>query len=268
MSSSARGSLRAGRSRTPAERFGFTRSDSQLGARLDLGTDIDTIEISEAPMQIGDFRTENFNVLPSLHEAGRNLERHRGALEKLGQVIARHGLKDAVGIALLHRHFELAPGEHLVERIDTAARESVIVPTRDGAGMHPHLLAFMGGQWSPLEFVTDSYQAANGTEQLRHIPAFLREYADTLAAEGVASVFGISVFHNRDDLLDVDREVLVESTEVATRTSRMRPDSRDAVARMDVTETLWLWDGKTCRMGCVCVYPPNQPNNHGHVHQN
>lgn len=62
-------------------------------------------------------------------------------LLEVREVLARNGLLDRFGVTLLHRHFDLAEDEHLVEYTDTAARTQVLrvekadTPLREGEGL-------------------------------------------------------------------------------------------------------------------------------------
>jgi hypothetical protein len=47
-------------------------------------------------------------------------------LEEIRQVLAKHGSTERFGICLLHRHFDVAPGEIAVEYTDTASRISTV----------------------------------------------------------------------------------------------------------------------------------------------
>jgi hypothetical protein len=47
-------------------------------------------------------------------------------LEEIRQVLAKHGSTKRFGICLLHRHFDVAPGEVAVEYTDTANRVSTV----------------------------------------------------------------------------------------------------------------------------------------------
>jgi len=47
-------------------------------------------------------------------------------LEEIRQVLAKHGSTERFGICLLHRHFDVAPGEIAVEHTDTASRVSTV----------------------------------------------------------------------------------------------------------------------------------------------
>jgi hypothetical protein len=47
-------------------------------------------------------------------------------LEEIRQVLAKHGSTDRFGVCLLHRHFDVSPGEVSVEHTDTANRISTV----------------------------------------------------------------------------------------------------------------------------------------------
>lgn len=51
-------------------------------------------------------------------------------LAEIRDVLRKHGAEDRFGIALLHRHFELVPGEVLLERCDPATRTLVTRPVK------------------------------------------------------------------------------------------------------------------------------------------
>jgi hypothetical protein len=47
-------------------------------------------------------------------------------LKELSEVLLRHGFENRFGICLIHKHFELAPGEMALEETDEQSRRSVI----------------------------------------------------------------------------------------------------------------------------------------------
>jgi hypothetical protein len=57
------------------------------------------------------------------------------ALEEIRTVLARHNLLDRFGVMLLHKHFDLASGERLIERTDVEARrQTITVMTAEETG--------------------------------------------------------------------------------------------------------------------------------------
>ncbi|MEA2691978.1 MAG: hypothetical protein QOJ16_1365 [Acidobacteriota bacterium] len=53
-------------------------------------------------------------------------------LEEIRQVLAKHGSTERFGVCLLHRHFDVAPGEVAVEYTDTANRISTVRVEQQG----------------------------------------------------------------------------------------------------------------------------------------
>jgi hypothetical protein len=60
--------------------------------------------------------------LPELHQTPRLDDSDLDCLEEIRDVLPRHGKSARFAVHLAHRHFELAPGEILIERPDPDAR--------------------------------------------------------------------------------------------------------------------------------------------------
>ena len=63
-------------------------------------------------------------------------EQDYAVLNELREVLMRHGYEDRFGICLLHKHFDLRPGEAALEESDEKLRVSTIriVPEQDCQG--------------------------------------------------------------------------------------------------------------------------------------
>lgn len=61
-------------------------------------------------------------VLPDIDDVPPLSETDRPCFDELRAVLAKHGMLQRFGIALLHEHFEVADDEILVETIDVATR--------------------------------------------------------------------------------------------------------------------------------------------------
>lgn len=70
------------------------------------------------------------NEVPDISNVQRVSDQDRACLKELRAVLRRHGLTGKFGIALLHKHFDLAEDEVLVERCDTETRTLVASPMR------------------------------------------------------------------------------------------------------------------------------------------
>jgi hypothetical protein len=49
-----------------------------------------------------------------------------GVLEEIRQVLLRHGFEKRFGVCLLHKHFDIQPGEAFLEQSDEESRTSTI----------------------------------------------------------------------------------------------------------------------------------------------
>lgn len=217
-----------------------------------------------------------FAGLPTIGGAYRNLARIRPELDRLGRVLERNGLADIVHLSLMHRHFAMGEDERLIERVDPSARESrsaVRVP-ESNSNLVPHVLKATYDAntdtivWFPTEFVeVDSLSACalqNFNRTASNV-AFLEEFGRELLAVDGLDAIGLSVTHGREDIACDDGEVLVETTSEAERTLHMRPKQQWELDPATTIETVWLFDGKTCRMSCTCQM---QGKDHNHSESN
>ena len=217
-------------------------------------------------MNLSAYSPTTFNGLPSLSYARLNLARHGKLVSTLLDVIHGHELQDVVGIALLHRHFELGSDEAIVERLRPSLGDSISRIESTTQVSVPHTFQCVDGQWSPIEFVAEGTAEAAATghalEQVRRKPGFLRSLRDVLVANGAQNSFGISLLHGRERLLGDAGHILVERTDKAQRASIVASEQLSAIAALDVTETLWVWNHDGPLLTCVCT---GRGDDHAHV---
>lgn len=70
--------------------------------------------------------TVQWASLPDIDDVEPLKETDAVVLREVGDLLRRHGVTARFGVCLLHRHFDLAPGEVLVEETDTEARVSTL----------------------------------------------------------------------------------------------------------------------------------------------
>jgi hypothetical protein len=215
---------------------------------------------------------EHFNSLPTFRQAQENLKVHKHKIDDVGRVLHAHGLADEIGIALLHRHFELSADEILVEKIDSAQAQSVGAPRpKEAAGkVLPHLFRAVINEndgtaaWFPVEFCDagdDDGSLAERCAKLAENAPLLNEVAQTLRDEFATGAFGLSLFHGREEIQCTADEVLTESTDEIGRTLVMRPGKLAAVGASS-TPTLWRFDGVKPLMNCTCQTDPDGGHQH------
>lgn len=73
-----------------------------------------------------DARNAQWNDLKDIDDIAPVNDSDFGCLSEVRDVLQRHGMQDRFGVALLHKHFDLEPGEMLVEQTDKENRTLVI----------------------------------------------------------------------------------------------------------------------------------------------
>ncbi len=235
-----------------------------------------------------------FDRLSGPSQALATLTARPGGLEAAGTVIVKHGLQDVAGIALLHRHFDLAPGERVVRTVE-ADHALLGVACVGGGGdkdeddghSHSHggddraVGALVPYTWSfaqscdrlavPLEF-TDPVRhplAARQADQIEANTAFLLAMRETLVSYGIADVVGVSSLHLLELLPLAPGMILRESPcSDAPRQERLDVVSKAADRRLKVVPTLWVSEQKegapgervTLRQCLDCEHEEGDPN--------
>ncbi len=73
-------------------------------------------------------KVDQWNHLPEIHDVTPIGDQDRACLEAIRDVLAQHGCLDRFGLSLLHKHFEMAADEILVEEVDEKTRTLVTRP--------------------------------------------------------------------------------------------------------------------------------------------
>jgi len=71
-----------------------------------------------------------WNYLPDIHDTKPLTAAERTCLDDVRDVLARHGCLERFGVTMLHKHFEMADDEILVEQADEASRRLVTKPVK------------------------------------------------------------------------------------------------------------------------------------------
>ena len=120
-------------------------------------------------------------------------------LESCEALVRAHGLQDAVGVDVKHKHFDLPPQTLLVERQDVAAKcavmQPLVVEAAERGRLTPAAFFFAEGLWVPHEFVLDSQEAETALRAVLAAPKFLRELAELLEGRGAARFLGFYLLH-------------------------------------------------------------------------
>jgi len=171
-------------------------------------------------------------------------------LVKLGEVVYRHGLENAVGITMAHRHFHVKHDEQLVEEVQH--NSSVIKPVTNvnNKEVIPFTWKLSKSEdgdflWYPLEFVksnTLSKESIHNEELLRNSYDFLNEFTNSLIEFGLENVFGLCIVHREFQVLP--SEMLVESLEEGSRTLSFKVIPGRNLTNTVLIPTFWRFGKK------------------------
>ncbi len=82
-------------------------------------------------LAMSDFSTAyQWNSFPDIGETHSLDESDKHVMEKIRDVLSEHNKLDRFGLTLLHKHFEVAPDEILVESVNVEKRELVVSPVK------------------------------------------------------------------------------------------------------------------------------------------
>jgi hypothetical protein len=202
---------------------------------------------SSSSVAVEEYDPKVFDNLPLFRDSKGSLRTHRSRLRPLGGVIVHHGVEDRLGVSLLHKHFPLAPDEIITRSFDMPNRTAIMRPSKEGKPRAvPYLWRLVrqergGFAYYPLEFVREEYaEDFRGFNLGDHVD-FLLDMAHVLTEHGLQDVFGIAVPSNIRKLAQDDDELLIETTDSATRTLTVKPHLGPVPDNEELTETIWTF---------------------------
>src|SRR5262245_39099619 len=155
----------------------------------------------------------------------------RACLEELGQYLVSTGAWRRFAIWLLHKHFEPAAGEVLVESVIAAPRgtETLPVGRRSGHGLNATSMRFDPDVRSGVGVIGMEFAGpgafGSASAVTRDDEAGLSGIAQRLRAHGKIERFGVRLIRNPLGL--AEKEVLVETYDIANRTLHCTVGERD-----------------------------------------
>jgi hypothetical protein len=152
-----------------------------------------------------------YNNLPDILEASAALNRleHSNLLE-LSLLLTKYGLQSRFGISLVHRHFDLAEGEELVDLISVQTRDIISTVFTNGIPddrlvdeynllvprsptIVPSMLLVRESELIPYEYNCAEADTANLRSEDKLDEAFLSEWVKMLEKLGMPDRFGLAV---------------------------------------------------------------------------
>lgn len=68
--------------------------------------------------------------LPAIESMSPISDSDKACLRDVEEILKKYGMLERIGVTLLHKHFELQPGEIMVESCDPNTRTLTIVPVK------------------------------------------------------------------------------------------------------------------------------------------
>jgi hypothetical protein len=120
----------------------------------------------------------------------------------------------------------------------------------------------------PLAFAVNRLTGIDrGERRLDSESGLFSEVRDLLKKHGVEKKYGLALLHKHFDL--ADDEVLVEYTDVESRTLTTKPARRCETSDGDAVETVWSLDSGSAALVCIVFcYRNSITGQHGPHHDN
>ena len=176
--------------------------------------------------KLNGFCTQTFNTIPDYWDVKEQSTWVEKNAHKFGDVICQHGLHDVFGIALLHSHFKLNPGERLVRNY-TNCRFSVAIGRGDfNETCVPYMWyipPFDKGaiEIFPLEFCSvdgDTRRKVMAHEvHAQKMPEFFRDFSELIKREHAHNKVALMAMFQREMFQISENESLFEETHERNR---------------------------------------------------
>jgi hypothetical protein len=204
-------------------------------------------------MQIQSYEHQNFASLAVFNEAERHLSEKLHMIPRLGKIICNYNIQDVVGVALLHKHFDVFSAERVVRKYE--CQEARIYPETNLADLAGCGWRFVDRAWYPVEFAntTNVYGSFLEAETLRANTEFLKAYGEELRLLDVANLFGLASLHGVRRLAPNKHQTILERNDGKRRLRLQIVDLQD-LESINATQTLWTFEG----YGRIDCPPPCQ----------
>jgi len=163
-----------------------------------------------------DFNPDTYASLLKVSESA-DLFAQKGAEKALvdcGKVFFNHSLQKTHGLVLLHRHFDLSPGEFMVEYRGTATPWPLDAHLPIGAAIRPTTWAVTDGAMKPYEFEFIPGAEDIGDHRDTIDPKFVQELHDLLDERDLLSIFGVVKLPSGADMIRDAYEITVGRSSV------------------------------------------------------
>ncbi|KAK5988187.1 hypothetical protein PT974_12327 [Cladobotryum mycophilum] len=202
---------------------------------------------------VGEYSVSHFQSLPSLEAVRANFSNLDGdelVKNVFKDFFVEHGMDRKFGLTMIHRHFDLAPGEKLVDYDGTSVPWQG--PDRGLSAPQPCIWAFSAnGELKPTEFrYSEAGNFTMGEDEL----LFIQKFKALLESYGATEVFGLCLYPG-DDF-----NGLCEIT-VGRANINLKP--ADWPKTLKAVDTAWFFSEPVWKRGCRC-FCDDYASDHSH----
>jgi hypothetical protein len=199
-------------------------------------------------LQTQDISNITYNALPGVEAADAALSaiQRSFVLNRLGEVILRHGLEDVVGIRLLHIHNVIAENEFMLEfeETDAGGHECMSTVATDKAAIsepfYPNSWKLENERFVPLEYSLDPTVKLDES-RVASLQAFVRDFAAELRLTNAQDILGPWIaprkFYSR---CMPKRGLLLETCDPQRRANIVRFAESLECDSLRLVETTWV----------------------------
>ncbi|CAF1595953.1 unnamed protein product, partial [Didymodactylos carnosus] len=162
------------------------------------------------------------------------------AINELGNVIIQNGLERAVGVCLLHKHFDVKSNEILLEtNHDNTSKLAPVASSSIKDEVLPYMWK-MGKDmcWSPLEFVYNTEQNKDAFGKVMQNEGFLRTVGMIMLQLKVDDILGLSLLH-RDHISGAAGGTMETTNEISRELTVVPLDKTVKCDHHETVQTLW-----------------------------
>lgn len=188
-----------------------------------------------------------YSSLPGLHAANQSLQDKGGEDIITGPIrdlFLQHGVQDELGLALLHKHWDIQPHQRVVDirNVSTpweTGKDTSLILSKYNGHIVPRSMRAWNEAWVPYEF---EYSEKGSFDITDHHTVFLEKLSTFLLQHDLQQVLGIRLLESRD------ASVSVEVTE--GQSNIMLP--KEAVNEETLVSAMWVF-GKDEDDRCNCM---------------
>ncbi|KAH8115083.1 hypothetical protein DFH11DRAFT_144550 [Phellopilus nigrolimitatus] len=192
--------------------------------------------------------SEFYNSLPLVEDAAEAADKMQSVRDELASIMTEHNVADIFSVRLVHKHFDMLPGEMATFRkvtVPDVCDAIVMGPVKPTEGVQLYGKNFAvnnNGELVAYEFTTD----ANTGGDVGQYPEFVKKVTELLVRSGACAVFGLSWEPLQEDEQYTEFELADERSTVMVPAAIFPRDASDTIL-----DTNWFSLVKEAKTNCT-----------------